>query len=109
AFTSAALGAAIPFLTKVSRRTAAQPATRGVAMLVPLSKKNSGSEEVPKAVDAVTTARDSVDRMQVPGATTSGLSRCSLVGPRLLKATIPLGSLACLSELIGLAGKSVGQ
>src|SRR5665213_3597760 len=36
---SAALGVVVPFLTSVSRTTATQPATSGVAMLVPPSKK----------------------------------------------------------------------
>ena len=78
-------------------------------MLVPVSKKNSGSDDVPKVVDGFATSRERVDRMQVPGATTSGLSRPSLVGPRLLKAPIPLGLSACRSELTGLVGKSEGQ
>src|SRR6266496_2365305 len=43
----AALGLGLPFFTSVSRKTAAQPATRGVAMLVPLSKNQSGSDDVP--------------------------------------------------------------
>ena len=67
-------------------------------MLVPLSKKYFESVEVPKSVDGWATARDSVDRMQVPGATTSGLKRPSRVGPRLLNATIPSGSSAWRSE-----------
>lgn len=75
-------------------------------MLVPLSKKKSGSVEVPKSADGETTSRDSVDRMQVPGATTSGLTRRSRVGPRLLKATIPSAFWACRSDLMGSAGKS---
>jgi hypothetical protein len=78
-------------------------------MLVPLSKKNSGSDEVPKSVDGLATARDSVERMQVPGATTSGLKRFSFVGPRLENATMPSASSACRSELTGSAGKSEGQ
>ena len=80
-----------------------------VAILVPLSKKNSGSDEVPKSADGLATARDSVERMQVPGATTSGLKRFSFVGPRLENATIPSSSSACRSELTGSAGKSEGQ
>src|SRR5262244_3145011 len=47
--------------------------------------------------------------MNVPGATTSGLMRPSLIGPRLLKATKPSGLFATLSVLMGLAGKSFGQ
>ncbi|MCY1236303.1 hypothetical protein D9M72_489510 [compost metagenome] len=106
--TRAALGELRPFFTKVSRSTAAQPATSGVAMEVPESKKNSGSVEVPKVLP-IGAFRESVDRMLVPGATTSGLMRPSLVGPRLEKATIPSGLLACLSRLTGFAGKSPGQ
>ena len=109
ALISDAGGLAVPFLTSVSRSTATQPATSGVAMLVPLSKKKSGSDELPKSSEAEATLRDNVDSMQVPGATTSGLNRCSLVGPRLLNATMPSGSSACMSEFIGSGGKSVGQ
>src|SRR3954454_755326 len=94
ALISAAEGWAVPFLTSVSRRTATHPATSGVAMLVPLSKKKALSEEVPNDVLGRTRARDRVDRIDVPGATTSGLIRPSRVGPRLLKAAIPSGSSA---------------
>src|SRR4051794_31144803 len=109
ALISAADGWAIPFVTSVSRNTAAHPATSGVAMLVPLSKKKSGSDELPNTFDGLVTARDSVDRMHVPGATTSGLIRRSRVGPRLEKATSPSGSSAWRSEFTGSAGKSDGQ
>src|SRR3569623_1362615 len=44
----AAAGCGIPFLTRVSRSTAAHPATSGVAILVPVSKKYNGSDETPK-------------------------------------------------------------
>src|SRR4051812_19829081 len=95
AFMRAAAGCGVPFLTRVSRKTAAQPATRGVAMLVPVSKKNAGSDETPKnAGGAATAARERVDKIDVPGATTSGLIRPSLVRPRLLKAAMPSASLA---------------
>jgi hypothetical protein len=47
--------------------------------------------------------------MKVPGATTSGLIRSSVVGPRLLKATTWSGRSAIGSLLIGLAGKSEGH
>src|SRR5947207_840013 len=104
ALTSAALGLGVPFFTNVSRSTATQPATSGVAMLVPLSKKNSGSVDSPKSLDASATSRDRVDRIQVPGATTSGLRRRSWVGPRLENATSPFGESAWRSDLIGLTG-----
>src|SRR5438132_52369 len=83
------VGCATPFLTRVSRSTAQQPATTGFATLVPASKKHAGSDEVPHTLLGVA-ARERLDRMAVPGATTSGLIRRSLVGPRLLKAAIPL-------------------
>jgi len=60
-------------------------------------------------VSVVATRLDNVDSMHVPGATTSGLNRCSLVGPRLLNAAMPSGSLAWWSEFSGLVGKSLGQ
>src|SRR5262245_42941461 len=69
--------APLVFLTRVSRSTAQQPATSGVAMLVPASKKNAGSDEVPNTLLGVA-ARERVDRMPVPGATMSGLIRRSL-------------------------------
>src|SRR5262249_53047247 len=109
ALTSAALGVAVPFFTSVSRSTAAQPATSGVAMLVPVSKKKCSSFDVPNVVSGLATRLDNVDSMQVPGATTSGLNRCSLVGPGLESAAMPSGSLAWWSELTGLRGKSPGQ
>src|SRR5262249_25382372 len=43
----AALGFGMPFFTSVSLITATQPATSGVAMLVPPSKKYAGSEDTP--------------------------------------------------------------
>ena len=76
-------------------------------MLVAASKKYAASDEVPKVVEAVA-ARDRVDRMPVPGATTSGLRRRSFVGPRLLKAAIPFGLLAIRSANSGLCGKKLG-
>src|ERR1700674_818284 len=79
-------GFGIPFLTSVSRNTAVHPVVSGVAMLVPASKKNVVSDEVPNTVGTLTAARDRVDRIEVPGATTSGFMRPSLVGPRLLNA-----------------------
>src|SRR4051812_41089935 len=50
-----------------------------------------------------------VERMNVPGATTSGLKRLSLVGPRLLNATTWSGSSAIGSALNGETGKSPGH
>ena len=44
-----------------------------------------------------------------PGATTSGFTRLSVVGPRLLKATTWSGRSAIGSFLIGLVGKSEGH
>ena len=72
--------------------SAPQPATSGVAMLVPESKKNATSDETPKKSGGGAAALECVDRIEVPGATTSGLNRPSLVGPRLLNAAIPSGS-----------------
>ena len=95
-------------MTRHSRNTAAQPATRGVDMLVPSSKKKAESDEVPKIVGTVAAARERVERIDVPGATRSGLKRPSLVGPRLLKAAIPSGLSAVLSREIGLAGHELG-
>src|SRR5215831_1110602 len=100
--------APLVFLTRVSRSTAQQPATSGVAMLVPASKKNAGSDEVPNTLLGVA-ARERVDRMPVPGATMSGLIRRSLVGPRLLKAAIPLRLFAMRSANSGLCGKEFGR
>lgn len=78
ALISAALRFGTPFLTSVSRRTAAQPAISGVAMLVPPSQKQAGSDDAPHP-PAVATARERAERMKVPGATTSGVE---LVQPR---------------------------
>ena len=50
-----------------------------------------------------------VDRMKVPGATTSGFTRLSAVGPRLLNATTWSGRFAIGAFLTGLAGKSDGH
>src|SRR5450432_18458 len=47
ALMTAALGVGMPFFTSVSRTTATQPATSGVAMLVPPSKKKAGSVDTP--------------------------------------------------------------
>src|SRR5262245_40782692 len=107
ALISAALGLEKPFLTRLSRSTAAQPATSGVAMLVPPSKKKSESELVPQICLLAGTGAaflERVDRMHVPGATTSGLNRFSWVGPRRLKAAMPSALLAMWSSWIGLAG-----
>src|SRR6266702_534359 len=91
ALITAAGGSFHPFLVRVSRRTAAQPAVSGVAMLVPPSNQYAPSDEVPYQVSTFATALESVDRMHVPGATTSGLIRPSGVGPRLLNAATPSG------------------
>ena len=48
--------------------------------------------------------RKLLEKIEVPGATTSGLIRPSLVGPRPLNAAIPSGSSAQGSEAIGSAG-----
>ena len=47
ALISAALGVGMWFLTRVSRSTAAHPATSAVDMLVPESNQYAGSEELP--------------------------------------------------------------
>jgi len=105
----AALGFGTSFLTRVSLSTAQHPATSGVAMLVPSSKKKAGSFDVPKNVSGSITAPDLVDRIPVPGAQTSGFRRFSLVGPRLLKAAIPSGLSALRSLNIGSLGKDLGR
>ena len=75
---SAALGVAMPFLTRVSRSTAAQPATSGVAMLVPVSKKNGGSLRC-RTRWMASHARERVDRMHGAGRHDVGLDP-SLLG-----------------------------
>src|SRR5664279_2435823 len=96
AFSRAADGLPIFFFfRRNSRSRATPPAVRGVAMLVPPSKQyfslrwyfiqpnTSGGNCV-----------DRVERMNVPGATTSGFILPSLVGPRPLNGTTWLGSFA---------------
>ena len=71
------------------------PAVSGVAMLVPPMKKyfdDCGKRRHPFAV--VLSIVDLVDRIHVPGATTSGFTRPSAVGPRLENATTWSGSSA---------------
>src|SRR5262245_11707380 len=105
AFTNAALGFAIGLvgsLARNSRIRATHPATNGVAILVPPRKKYSGSADARQPVFDVGASRDLADRMNVPGATTSGLNRLSLVGPRPLNPTNPPGLSAILSDAIGL-------
>src|ERR1700747_3624243 len=89
AFMSAAEGFAMPcFFRRNSRTSATAPAVSGVAMLVPPMKKYflfGGYAFQAKLLGAICVER--VDRMNVPGARISGLTRLSLVGPRLLNAT----------------------
>src|SRR5580692_1148577 len=104
----AALGVAMPpLVVRNCRTTAAHPATSGVAMLVPPSKKYSGSALASHPVFVVT--RERVERMAVPGATTSGLLRPFCTGPRLLNAAMPSGLFATWSEAIGFAGNELGH
>jgi hypothetical protein len=51
------------------------------------------------------TLLDIVDRIELPGATTSGLNLLFAVGPRLEKAAIPSGLLAIWSLNMGGFGK----
>src|SRR5262245_13038854 len=78
-------------------------------MLVPVSKKNMGSEDVPNRGCAGAAARECVERMLVPGATTSGLIRFSCVGPRQLNAAIPDALFAIGSDFSGFTGKELGR
>lgn len=56
----------------------------------------------------VWTLLDNVDRIELPGATMSGLNLLFVVGPRLEKAAIPSGLLAIWSLDMGGFGKSRG-
>ncbi len=103
ALISTALGFRVPFLTSVSRRTAQQPATSGVAIDVPPRYMNLGSALTPQSRVSVASELR-VESMQVPGATTSGLMRPSRVGPRDENAAMPRVSLATLSEPSGCLG-----
>jgi hypothetical protein len=57
----------------------------------------------------LTNAPDRVDRIDVPGATTSGFIRFSLVGPRLLKAAMPSALFVLESLKMGLFGKKFAR
>src|ERR1700733_11000638 len=59
-----------------------------------------GSEDCPKE-GASSALLDLVERIPVPGATISGFSRPSAVGPRELKPAIPSELSAILSRPIG--------
>src|SRR5271155_1655229 len=59
-----------------------------------------GSGDCPKTARSVAML-DFVERIPVPGATMSGFSRPSAVGPRELKPAIPSELSAILSLLIG--------
>jgi hypothetical protein len=86
--------------------TAQVPATMGVAMLVPDRYMYLGSSDTPVRLteDKDFLFWDRIDRIAVPGATTSGLSRFSAVGPQLLNAANTLGLLAIWSSLSGFSG-----
>src|SRR5688572_19724802 len=89
AFSNAADGFFIFCLVRrYSRTSATAPAVSGVTILVPPIKKYfllgvNGAQAVLFGAIMV----DRVDKIKVPGATTSGLKRLSRVGPRLLNAT----------------------
>src|SRR4051794_21145263 len=108
AFISAADGLVIPrFLRKNSRTRPTAPAVSGVAMLVPPMKKYflfGGYAFQAKLFGA--SLVDRVDKMNVPGASTSGFMRPSFVGPRLLNATTWSALLAMGSSWMGFFGKS---
>jgi hypothetical protein len=89
ALISAAVGDCVRDLregpSRPSRRMAAQPATSGVAMLVPLLKDHPGSAGW-GFEGGFRTLPEHAERIHVPGATTSGLQRPPLTGPRLLES-----------------------
>src|SRR5687768_8718279 len=88
AFRRAAVGFAIfRTLRRYSRIRATAPAAKGVAMLVPpIWKYCLLAGKAAQAVLFAAIIEDRVESINVPGATTSGLSLLSRVGPRLLKA-----------------------
>src|SRR4026208_1440732 len=96
AFNNAAVGrGTLLTVRRYCRINATAPAVSGVAMLVPpMWKYIRLAGNAPQAMLFEAICVERVERMKVPGATTSGLMPPSSVGPRLLNATTSADLLA---------------
>ena len=109
ALSSAALGFACPRLWRSIR--APTPHTRPRTAR-PCSCRPCRCTPVEDRVPRISVTRhlhDFADRMSVPGATTSGLTRRSVQGPRLLKAAIASGDPKWFRWAMGSSGNDPGH